>query len=201
LKYQYVCMSDGVWSNPQPLPGSALVTARAVALSGRSRRLPGAATGSGAEKERLNRLSIDVISALRVCRCVDPYLAVSPLCTCPLLPEVQRPRPKCKELGTPKYPRTAASTGRPVSRLQSFTHVQAPTLARPPGCSHRRRSRSPGRPGRLHRALPGWLPAPGSGIAPCPTRATGMAGLAPAGVQPCRLLPHLLDDTQSFMEV
>ena len=130
----------------------------------------------------------------------SPYLAVSPLCICPLLPEMQRPRPRCKRLGTPIYPRTAASTGHPFTRLQSFAHVQAPTLARPPGCSHRRRSRSPGRPGRLHRTLPGWLPAPGSGIATCPTRATGMAGLAPAGVQPCRLLLHPLDDTQHFME-
>ncbi len=47
-------------------------------------------------------------------------------------------RPRCKELGPSNYPRKAASTGCPISRLQSFTHVQAPTLARPPGCSHRR---------------------------------------------------------------
>ena len=47
-------------------------------------------------------------------------------------------RPRCKELGPSNYPRKAASTGRPFSRLQSFTNVQAPTLARPPGCSHRR---------------------------------------------------------------
>ncbi len=46
----------------------------------------------------------------------------------------------------------------------------------------------PGRPGRLHRAEPGWLPAPGSGIATCPSRAIGMAGLSPAEMQPCRLL-------------
>jgi len=35
---------------------------------------------------------------------------------------------------------------------------------------------------------PGWLPAPGRGIASRPTRATGAAGLAPAELQPCRLL-------------
>ena len=46
-----------------------------------------------------------------------------------------------------------------------------------------------GRPGRLHHASPGWLPIPGCGIATCPTWAIDTAGLAPAGLQPCRLLP------------
>ena len=46
-----------------------------------------------------------------------------------------------------------------------------------------------GRPGRLHHASPGWLPIPGCGIATCPTWAVDTAGLAPAGLQPCRLLP------------
>src|ERR1700692_592569 len=35
---------------------------------------------------------------------------------------------------------------------------------------------------------PGWLPAPGRGIASRPRRATGAAGLSPAELQPCRLL-------------
>lgn len=35
---------------------------------------------------------------------------------------------------------------------------------------------------------PGWLPAPGRGIASHPTRATDAAGLSPAELQPCRLL-------------
>ena len=35
---------------------------------------------------------------------------------------------------------------------------------------------------------PGWLPAPGCGIATHPSRATDAAGLPPAGLQPCRLL-------------
>ena len=87
------------------------------------------------------RGTFPTLSLHSLCRCLDPYLAVSPLCTCPLLPEMQRPRPRCKELGTPKYPRQVASTGRPISRLQSFAHVQAPTLARPPDYSYRRRTR------------------------------------------------------------
>ena len=45
-----------------------------------------------------------------------------------------------------------------------------------------------GRPSRLHHAELGWLPAPSSGIATCPSRATDTAGLSPAGLQPCRLL-------------
>jgi hypothetical protein len=34
-------------------------------------------------------------------------------------------------------PCNATSTGKSISRLQSFLYVQAPTLARPPGCTHR----------------------------------------------------------------
>ena len=39
----------------------------------------------------------------------------------------------------PKIPAKQFRRGIQISRLQSFTHVQAPTLARPPGCSHRRK--------------------------------------------------------------
>ena len=41
--------------------------------------------------------------------------------------------------------------GASISGLQSFRYVQAPTLARPPGCTHRCGSTT-GRPGRLHHA-------------------------------------------------
>jgi hypothetical protein len=105
-----------------------------------------------------------------------------------------------------------------ISGLQSFSDVRAPMLARPPGCSHRihglsiiRSSRAldrwrslawrqlghapscrfsmNGRPGLVHHAELGWLPAPSSGIATCLIRATDMTGLSPAGLQPCRPLP------------
>ena len=39
-----------------------------------------------------------------------------------------------------KYPGKATSTGTHISRLQSVRNVQAPTLASPPGCTHRRNS-------------------------------------------------------------
>lgn len=44
--------------------------------------------------------------------------------------------------------------------------------------------------GRIHHAEPGWLPAPGSGIAICLNRAIDITGLSPAGLQPCRPLPR-----------
>ena len=99
----------------------------------------------------------------------------------------------------PNIPAQQFQRGIQISRLQSFTHFQAPTLARPPGCSHRRKFH-PGRPGRSHRVEPGWSPALGSGIATCPNRAIGMVGLSPTGIQPCRLLPHPLDDKRNFKE-
>ena len=82
--------------------------------------------------------------------------------------------------------------GTGITRLQSFDYLQASTLTRPPGCSHRSffflKHR---RPGRLHHAFPRWLPALGCGIVSCPTWATDTTGLSPAGLQPCRLLlPH-----------
>ena len=77
-------------------------------------------------------------------------------------------------------------TGERFSGLQSFANVQAPQLARPPGCTHR--WHLPGRPGLLHHAGPASLPNTGSGIATYPTRAIGTAGLAPARLYSCRLL-------------
>ncbi len=41
------------------------------------------------------------------------------------------------ELGTRIYPCNATSTGSFISGLQSFANVQAPLLARPPGCTYR----------------------------------------------------------------
>jgi hypothetical protein len=119
-------------------------------------------------------------------------------CSRSLLPRRQRPHPDSDEFGTPHCPGNATSTGTHFSGLQSVRDVQAPTLASPPGCTHRRSSKSPGRPGRLHHASPGWLPAPGCGIATCPTRATDTAGLSPAGLQPCRLLPESVGRLQAF---
>ena len=50
------------------------------------------------------------------------------------------------------HPCNATSTRTAISGLQSFLYVQAPILARPPGCTHRCSLVAPGRPGRLHHA-------------------------------------------------
>jgi hypothetical protein len=74
-------------------------------------------------------------------RCSDPYPAALLGCTCPLLHRGHRPHPTVDGFGARNYPHTATSVGSPISRLQSFDHLRAPTLARPPGCSHRSSTR------------------------------------------------------------
>jgi len=84
------------------------------------------------------------------------------------LPRRQRPSRRSEALGTPDTPCNATSTGCQISGLQPFTHVQAPMLAGPPGCTYRRAITSSGQPGRIHHAGPDGLPTPGSGIATRP---------------------------------
>lgn len=119
-------------------------------------------------------------------RCLDPYPAVFVRCAYPFLPQRQRPHVTGNTFGTRENPCKAISPGSVVSGLQSFAHVQAPPLARPPDRSHR--SPQTGRPGRLPHASPKGLPTSGCGIATCLIWATDMAGLPPARWQPCRLL-------------
>ena len=47
-----------------------------------------------------------------------------------------RPRLRVQGLGTPDDPCNATSTGDEISGLQSFANVQAPSLARPSGCTY-----------------------------------------------------------------
>jgi len=105
------------------------------------------------------------LSLLSLWRCLDPYPAVSVRCTCPPLPQRQRPHVTRNTFGTREKPCKTISTGSAITGVQSFADVQAPTLARPPDRSHR--SPQTGRPGRLHHASPEGLPAPGCGIATC----------------------------------
>ena len=70
-------------------------------------------------------------------RCLDPYPVASLWCIYSLLPKEQRPHLRREKFGTPNEPCNATSTGGPISGLQSFLYVQAPILARPPGCTHR----------------------------------------------------------------
>src|SRR5262249_44016430 len=121
----------------------------------------------------------------------DPYPAAPPGCTCPFLHRGHRPHISGNEFGARNYPHTATSAGNRISGLQSFVYLRAPTLARPPDCSHRDDANTPGRPGLSHHASPGRLPDPGCGVATCSTRTISTAGLSPAGSRPCRpLLPE-----------
>jgi len=90
-------------------------------------------------------------------------------CACSLLPGRHWPHVRFEPFGTQHIPCNATSTGGDISRLQIFANVQAPTLASPPDCTHRRKPSPARQPGRLHHAPPGWLPAPGRGIASHPT--------------------------------
>jgi hypothetical protein len=125
-------------------------------------------------------------------RCSDPYPAALLGCTCPLLHRGHRSHPTLDGFDARIYPHTATSVGSPISRLQSFVYLRAPTLARPPDCSHRSSADAAGRPGLSHHASPGRLPGPGCGVATCSTRTIGMTGLSPAGSRPCRPLPNAL---------
>jgi hypothetical protein len=99
---------------------------------------------------------------------------------------------------------TPASPERAQVRRANHRRTATATAGTFRGCSHSVMFRLPysldpqvaptaeatasGRPGLIHHASLGWLPAPRGGIATCPTRAIDTAGLPPAGLQPCRPL-------------
>jgi len=70
-------------------------------------------------------------------RCLDPYPAASLWCPCPLLPKGQRPHLTNNKFGTPNQSSQCNFYEGEFSGLQSFRYVQAPILARPPGCTYR----------------------------------------------------------------
>ena len=110
----------------------------------------------------------------------------------PFLPERQRPRHRDKQLGTPGDPCQAISTGgqfRGCSHSLMFRlhHSLGPQIAP----TARPRCVLGGRAIYTRPNL-GTLPTQSTGIATCLKRATGTAGLTPAGSRPCRLLLSLL---------
>jgi hypothetical protein len=75
--------------------------------------------------------------SLRILPCVLGPLPRRLLrCTCPFLPPRHRPSPRSDRVGAPQSPCSDFSTA-PVSRLQSFAHVQARRCAHHPGRSYR----------------------------------------------------------------
>ena len=134
------------------------------------------------------RWPFPTLSLRPLCRCSDPYPAALLGCICPFLHRGHRPHPTGNGFGARIYPHMAASVGSRISWLQSFDHLRAPALARPPDCSDRS-AQDAGPPGLSHHASPGRLPGPRCGVASRSTWTINVAGLSPAGSQPCRLLP------------
>lgn len=91
------------------------------------------------------RWPFPALSPQSLYRCLDPYHAMPLRCIYPFLPEELRPHFRIDKFGASNTRRYATSTTRSFSRLQSFLYVQAPTLARPPGCTHRLESPKGGR--------------------------------------------------------
>lgn len=87
-------------------------------------------------------------------RCSDPYPATLLGCTCPL-PSPRTPvSPHGKRVRRADLPPHSNFGGEPISRLQSFVYLRAPTLARPPGCSDRDASRRAAGPFTPRRTRP-----------------------------------------------
>lgn len=86
-------------------------------------------------------------------RCLDPYPVASLRCYFPFLPKEHRPHLTSERFGTLKNtPCIATSPEDLLSRLQSFSNVQAPMFAWPSGCSHPIEHKLSGQPGLIHHA-------------------------------------------------
>ncbi len=89
-----------------------------------------------------------------------------------------------------------------VTRLQIFLYVPTSILARPPDCTYPKpfNMNLLGNETLYTMQLPGFLPAPGYGIAIYPNWAIGITGPSPARVQPCRLL-HLPSSSVQLVHI
>jgi len=113
--------------------------------------------------------------------CLGPYLAVFPRRICPFLPGEHRPHVRSETFGTPIYSHIATAAG------HAFRGCSHSVMFRPP-CSLDPQVAPTAENSQGSRAVytTQWT----CGIATCLNRAIGMAGLSPAGLQPCRLLPR-----------
>ena len=113
-------------------------------------------------------------------------------CVCSFLPKGLRPHLTVHRFGTHRRSPQCNFNGGRISGLQSFRYVQAPLLARPPGCTYRGGLLASEQPGPLPHAMNMWLPIMNCDIATCPNRAIDTVGLSPTGLRPCRPLPDCL---------
>ncbi len=121
--------------------------------------------------------------------CLDPYPAAFLRCFYPFLPEEHRPHVRSETFGTLIYSCIATSAGH-AFRGCSHSVMFRPLCLLDPQVA-------PTAEGHAFRAAGPFTPRNGHvvthmncGIATCLNRAIGMAGLSPAGLQPCRLLPR-----------
>ncbi len=114
------------------------------------------------------RWPFPTLSLNSLCRCLDPYPAMSSWCTRPFLPRRLRLHIWWNAFRTSHDPGNAASAG---SRFRGCSHS---LMFRPlhslslPAAPTARSNFDLGRPGLIHHAELGWLPAPSSGIATHP---------------------------------
>ena len=113
-----------------PIPNPPL--GLASALPHGLRRLLSAPAGSG---------TFPALSLQSLCRCSDPYPVAPRWCTLPVTSQQASDSPQWKRVRRARLSLRQLQQGAGISGLQSFTHVRAPTLAWPPGCSHREASR------------------------------------------------------------
>ena len=121
--------------------------------------------------------------------CLDPYPAAFPRCIYPFLPGAHRPHVRSETFGTPIYYHIATSVGHAFRGCSHFvifrlTCLLDPQVA-PTAEAHSLRAAGPFTPRNEH-----VVTHMSCGIATCLNRAIDMAGLSPAGLQPCRPLPR-----------
>ena len=136
------------------------------------------------------RWPFPTLSLQSLYRCLDPYPAVFLRCTCSFLPEEHRPHIRSETFGTSGLPLQcnfykARFFGAAVIPLCSGSHTCRTSRLHLP-----LKNKSSRQPGRLHHAMDVRLPNTNCGIATYLNRAINMAGLSPAGLQPCRPLPR-----------
>ena len=129
------------------------------------------------------------LSLQSLSRCLDPYPATFPGCMDPLLPRGLRPHLRVERFGTPED-LCKATFAEGVFRGCSHSLIfRLPNLLGPQIAPTARPLSVLGGRAVYTRPNSEPLPAQSTGIATCLKRAIGTAGLAPAGLQPCRLLP------------
>jgi hypothetical protein len=169
-----------------PPPGRALpLLHRSYGLMSRTKSLP--PPSAFASSEGLRRLlpapaarwSFPALSPQSLYRCLGPCPGSPLWCLYPFLPREHRPHLRVDRFGAFRIPPPCNFYDVPFSRLQPFRYVQAPILARPPGCTYRSGDHRPRAAGPFTPRNGPAVTRRNCGIATCLNRAIGTAGLQP----------------------